>query len=72
MQDNAQAYPTDTASIDGLVPGAGDGLPAVRRMYNLYHPFDPVAYRMEPLIVAGAEKRRPVYAVSPSRMSWQE
>ena len=42
---------------------SGDGLPAVRRMYNLYHPFDPVAYRMEPLIVAGAEKRRPVYAV---------
>lgn len=41
----------------------GDGLPAVRRMYNLYHPFDPVAYRLEPLIIAGAEKRRPVYAV---------
>ena len=24
----------------------GDGLPAVRRMYNLYHPFDPVGYRV--------------------------
>lgn len=23
----------------------GDGLPAVNRMYNLYHPFDPVGYR---------------------------
>lgn len=26
-------------------PGCGDGLPAVHRMYNLYHPFDPVGYR---------------------------
>lgn len=26
-----------------------DGLPAVGRLYNLYHPFDPVAYRLEPL-----------------------
>ena len=26
----------------------GDGLPAVRRMYNLYHPFDPVGYRCAP------------------------
>lgn len=26
-----------------------DGLPACRRMYNLYHPFDPIAYRVEPL-----------------------
>ena len=23
-----------------------DGLPACRRMYNLYHPFDPIAYRV--------------------------
>ena len=23
----------------------GDGLPAVRRMYNLYHPYDPVGFR---------------------------
>ena len=23
----------------------GDGLPAVERMYNLYHPFDPVGFR---------------------------
>ena len=27
----------------------GDGLPAVRRMYNLYHPFDPIGYRCAPL-----------------------
>ncbi|KAK3234807.1 hypothetical protein CYMTET_54951 [Cymbomonas tetramitiformis] len=24
--------------------------PAVKRMYNVYHPYDPVAYRLEPLI----------------------
>lgn len=29
--------------------GTPDGLPAVRRLYHLYHPFDPVAYRLEPL-----------------------
>eukprot|EP00884_Botryococcus_braunii_P003989 jgi/Botrbrau1/13591/Bobra.0307s0010.1 len=42
----------------------GDGLPAVNRMYNLYHPFDPVGYRMEPLVMEGAEKRLPVYAAA--------
>ncbi len=26
---------------------AGDGLPAVARMYNLYQPYDPVAYRYQ-------------------------
>lgn len=26
-----------------------DGLPACRRLYNLYHPYDPIAYRIEPL-----------------------
>lgn len=39
-----------------------DGLPAANRIYNLYQPYDPVAYRMEPLIVAGGEKRKPVFA----------
>lgn len=41
-----------TAAAAGLMlgaqasqPGSGDGLPAVHRMYNLYHPFDPVGYR---------------------------
>jgi hypothetical protein len=29
----------------GATGKAGDGLPAVNRMYNLYHPFDPVGYR---------------------------
>lgn len=33
----------------GMMPGDtdsnGDGLPAVQRMYNLYHPFDPVGFR---------------------------
>lgn len=40
-----------TRAAAALMPGAapadglGDGLPAVRRLYNLYHPFDPVGYR---------------------------
>ena len=43
-----------TRAAAGLMLGAqasqlscGDGLPAVHRMYNLYHPFDPVGYRCE-------------------------
>jgi hypothetical protein len=41
-----------SASLMQLHPenkGTGDGLPAARRVFNLYHPFDPVAYRIEPL-----------------------
>ena len=37
-----------TAPLMRLAPGlpaAPDGLPAVRRLYNVYHPFDPVAHR---------------------------
>ena len=30
---------------DPMIQGHGDGLPAVHRLYNLYHPFDPVGYR---------------------------
>eukprot|EP00889_Picochlorum_renovo_P003739 jgi/Picre1/30769/NNA_006129.t1 len=30
-------------------PGSQDGLPKVNRMYNIFHPYDPVAYRLEPL-----------------------
>mmetsp|Transcript_27944 Transcript_27944/g.79021 ORF Transcript_27944/g.79021 Transcript_27944/m.79021 type:complete len:780 (-) Transcript_27944:219-2558(-) len=41
--------------------GYGDSLPAVRRMYNIYHPCDPVAYRLEPLAFTGGEGRRPLY-----------
>ena len=37
-----------TRAAAALMPGgvrSGDGLPAVNRMYNLNHPYDPVAYR---------------------------
>jgi hypothetical protein len=27
--------------------GYADALPAVRRMYNIYHPYDPIAYRFD-------------------------
>ncbi|WOL03623.1 phospholipase SGR2 [Canna indica] len=35
-------------------------LPACRQMFNIFHPFDPVAYRVEPLICKEFIKRRPV------------
>lgn len=34
-------------------PGSRDGLPKVNRMYNIFHPYDPVAYRLEPLAYSG-------------------
>ena len=30
-------------------PGSADGLPRCKRMYNIYHPLDPVVYKLEPL-----------------------
>ena len=52
--DPGKARGLGTRAAAGLMLGAlasqpscGDGLPAVHRMYNLYHPFDPVGYRCE-------------------------
>lgn len=44
--------------------GIGDCLPACRRLYNVYTPFDPVAFRLEPLIDSRSKERRPVRARS--------
>lgn len=63
--DPGQGRGLGTPAAAKLMPGGGggcDGLPAVNRAYNLYHPYDPIAYRMEPLAVIGGEKRRPVFA----------
>lgn len=30
-------------------PGSADGLPRCKRMYNIFHPLDPVVYKLEPL-----------------------
>lgn len=35
-------------------PGSPDGLPRCRRMFNVYHPLDPVAYKLEPLAYSPA------------------
>ena len=46
--DPAVGIGLGTPAAAALMPGgaaAGDGLPAVARMYNLYQPYDPVAYR---------------------------
>ena len=52
--DPGKARGLGTRAAAGLMLGAqasqpscGDGLPAVHRMYNLYHPFDPVGYRCD-------------------------
>jgi len=40
-----------TPAAAALAPSAGcggDGLPVCRRWFNLYHPYDPIAYRVEP------------------------
>ena len=38
------------APLAAAAAGAsGDGLPAVARWFNIYHPYDPLAYRVEPL-----------------------
>lgn len=40
--------PTPSHALLQLAPGLAvtpDGLPAVRRLHNLYHPYDPVAHR---------------------------
>uniref|UniRef100_A0A7N0UND7 DDHD domain-containing protein n=1 Tax=Kalanchoe fedtschenkoi TaxID=63787 RepID=A0A7N0UND7_KALFE len=35
-------------------------MPACRRMFNIFHPFDPVAYRLEPLVCKEYLTQRPV------------
>ncbi|EOA39604.1 hypothetical protein CARUB_v10008231mg [Capsella rubella] len=35
-------------------------MPACRRMFNIFHPYDPVAYRLEPLVCKEYLPRRPV------------
>ncbi|KAL7176648.1 hypothetical protein ACSBR2_030067 [Camellia fascicularis] len=35
-------------------------MPACRQMFNIFHPFDPVAYRIEPLICKEYISKRPV------------
>ncbi|CAG9461893.1 unnamed protein product [Pedinophyceae sp. YPF-701] len=47
-------------TLPALFGGVGDCLPAVRRMYNIYHPYDGIAYRLEPLADASASTWRPM------------
>ncbi|KAJ1266880.1 hypothetical protein BS78_07G013700 [Paspalum vaginatum] len=35
-------------------------MPCCRQMFNIFHPFDPVAYRVEPLVCEDYLKKRPV------------
>ncbi|KAG5272337.1 hypothetical protein AALO_G00164350 [Alosa alosa] len=38
----------------------GYSLPTCKSFYNIYHPYDPVAYRIEPLVLAGGVELPPV------------
>ncbi|KAL4854538.1 Phospholipase SGR2 [Chlorella vulgaris] len=52
------------APLMQLAPGqpfSPDGLPAVRRLLNVYHPYDPVAHRIEPLAHPAAETQRAAF-----------
>ena len=40
--------------------GAEFRLPTCANVFNIYHPFDPVSFRIEPLIDASNVRRRPV------------
>jgi hypothetical protein len=35
-------------------------MPCCRQMFNIFHPFDPVAYRIEPLVCEDYISKRPV------------
>lgn len=61
---DAPPHPTPSPTTQ-LAPGqrySSDGLPAVRRLYNVYHPYDPVAHRwpacLPACLLAGRERRR--------------
>lgn len=41
--------------------GIDEEMPACRRMFNIFHPFDPVAYRIEPLVCKEYVNKRPVF-----------
>jgi len=48
--DPGQSAGLGSPAAAALMPGGGggcDGLPAVNRAYNLFQPYDPVAYRLE-------------------------
>ena len=55
----AKGRPLGSPAAGAMYPGcAPGGLPVCKRMYNVFHPYDPVACRIEPLIF-GKESRRP-------------
>jgi hypothetical protein len=49
--------PLGSPAAGTLYPNsAPGGLPVCRRMYNVFHPYDPVACRIEPLVYKEAKK----------------
>eukprot|EP00252_Welwitschia_mirabilis_P007394 TRINITY_DN18701_c0_g1_i1.p1 TRINITY_DN18701_c0_g1~~TRINITY_DN18701_c0_g1_i1.p1 ORF type:complete len:732 (-),score=164.64 TRINITY_DN18701_c0_g1_i1:319-2220(-) len=41
--------------------GIKEEMPCCRQMMNIFHPYDPVAYRLEPLVCKEYVNKRPVY-----------
>lgn len=46
----ALGQPMSAHRAPHIYGGCGDGLPAVKRLWNIFHRYDPVAYRIEPMI----------------------
>eukprot|EP01026_Neomeris_dumetosa_P018793 TRINITY_DN17414_c0_g1_i2.p1 TRINITY_DN17414_c0_g1~~TRINITY_DN17414_c0_g1_i2.p1 ORF type:complete len:328 (-),score=51.78 TRINITY_DN17414_c0_g1_i2:218-1201(-) len=60
--DPSQGLPLGSKQVEKLFPGSSQwGLPNVGRLYNIYHPYDPVAYRMEPLVSEYFDNKQPVF-----------
>ncbi|XP_046382398.1 phospholipase DDHD1-like [Ischnura elegans] len=48
-------YPRDSSCQPEIIPPS-----LCHRLFNIYHPSDPVAYRMEPLLIRGYERIAPL------------
>jgi len=62
--DPALGMGLGTPAAAALMPGgaaAGDGLPTVARMFNLYQPYDPVAYRRAAAAVSSPVQASAIY-----------
>jgi hypothetical protein len=54
---NPNGKPLGSPAAGTLYPNSSPGaLPVCRRMYNVFHPYDPVACRIEPLVYKEARK----------------
>lgn len=48
----------------------GIKMPKCQRYFNIFHPIDPIAYRVEPLIKQEMHDKAPVQLIQVSFLSW--